>query len=92
MKLLSLKYWTCSIEKELIRANYAPSPSVNHNHTPFLELIMLQKPLRKQLCVGVNLRQNATKLKLKPTSNYTKSIKTFVISYTKMKDENIMSP
>ena len=36
--------------------------------------------------------ENTSKLKLKPTSNYTKSIKTFVVSYTKCKEESIMSP
>ena len=36
--------------------------------------------------------ENTSKLKLKPTSSYTKSIKTFVVSYTKCKEENIMSP
>ena len=30
-------------------------------------------------------------LKFKPTSNYPKSIKTFVVKYTKGKEENIMS-
>ena len=52
----------------------------------------LQAPRGKQLCVGLNLRQNISKLKLKPTSNYTKSIKTVVVSYTKGKEGNIMSP
>ena len=37
------------------------------------------------------MRLNISKLKLKPTSNYTKSIKTFVVSYTKRKEENIES-
>ena len=35
------------------------------------------------------LKKNISKLKLKPTSNYIKSIKTFVISYTKRTEENI---
>ena len=37
-------------------------------------LYTLQKPWGKLLCVGLNMRQNISKLKLKPTSNYTKSI------------------
>ena len=52
----------------------------------------LQTPRGKRLCVGLNLRQNISKLKLKPTLNYTKNIKTFVVSYTKGTEENIMTP
>ena len=69
---------------------------VLNKHAPlrknFLELIMLltlQKPWGKWLSVGLNLRQNISKLNLKPTSNFTKSIKTFVVSYTKGKEENM---
>ena len=32
------------------------------------------------------------KTKLRPTSNYTKGVKTFVVRYAKAKEENIMSP
>ena len=52
----------------------------------------LQKLWGKWLCVGLNLRLNISELKLKPTSNSTKSIKTFVVSYTKGKEENMMRP
>ena len=55
-------------------------------------LHVLEKLLGRRLCVGLNLRQNISKLKLKPTSNYTLNIETFVVSYTKRKKENIMSP
>ena len=37
------------------------------------------------------MRQNISKPKFKPTSNYTKSIKIFAISYTRGKEENIES-
>ena len=47
------------LRKKLLRANHAPC---------------IKKTLRKGLCVGFNLKQNISKLKLKPTSNYTKSI------------------
>ena len=57
---------------------------VLNKHAPlkkeFLELIMfhtLQKPWGKRLSVGLNLRQYISKVKLKPTSNYTKSMKLF---------------
>ena len=64
------------LRKKLLRANHAPC---------------IKKTLRKGLCVGFNLKQNISKLKLKPTSNYTKSITTFAVRYTKGKEENIMS-
>ena len=35
------------------------------------------------------MKQNISKLKLKPTSNYTKSIKILTVSYTRGKEENI---
>ena len=53
-----------------------------------LELIMLhklQKASGELLCVDLNLRQNISKLTLRPTSNNTKSRKTFVISYKREK-------
>ena len=65
------------LRKNLLRANHAPC---------------IKKTLRKGLWVGLNLRQNISKLKLRPTSNYTKGIKTFVVRYAKAKEENIMSP
>ena len=37
------------------------------------------------------MRQTISKLKLKPTSNYKKSVNFFVVSYTKKKEENIVS-
>ena len=49
----------------------------------------LQTPRGKRLCVGLNLRRNISKLKLKPT--YTKNIKTVVVSYIKGKEENVRS-
>ena len=52
----------------------------------------LQEPCGNRLCAGLNLKENISKLKLKPTAKYTKSIKTFVVSYTKRKEKNIMSP
>ena len=55
---------------------------VLNKHAPLkknvLKLIMLytlQKPCGKRLCLGLNLRQNISKVKFKLTSNYTKSIK-----------------
>ena len=48
-----------------------------------LELIMHRKAIMHRPQLG--------KPRLKPTSNCTKSIKTFVISYIKGKEENIMS-
>ena len=38
-----------------------------------------QKPWEKLLCVDFNLRQNVSKLKLKPISNYTESRKSSVV-------------
>ena len=46
---------------------------------------ILQKPWGKWLCIGLILRQNISKLKFKPTLNFVKNIKTFVVSYTKRK-------
>ena len=54
-------------------------------------LYTLQKPWAKLLCIGLNLRRNMSKQKLKPNSNYAKSIKTFIVSYTRWKEESLMS-
>ena len=43
----------------------------------------LQKPRGKGLCVGLNLRQNISKIKFKPTLNYTENIKTCSKLYKK---------
>ena len=65
---------------------------VLNKHVPLernsLELIMLhtlQKSSGELLCVDLNLRQNISKLTLRPTSNYIKSRKTFVVSYEREK-------
>ena len=50
------------------------------------------KTLKKAIIRSLSFRQNFSKLKPKPTSNYTKSIKTFVVIYTKGEEENNMSP
>ena len=55
------------------------------NHAPYIK----KKPRVKLLCIGLNLKQNISKLKLKPISNYSKNIKTSVVSYTRRKEENI---
>ena len=75
--------------------------------TTFIEVLNRHAPLRKKLLranyapyITKTLRkaimrrsQLETKyLQTKPTSNYTKRIKTFVVSYTKGKEGNIMSP
>ena len=64
------------LRKKFFRANHAPC---------------ITKTLQKAIMRKSQL-ENISKLKLKPTSNYTKSLKTFVVSYTKYKEENIMSP
>ena len=75
--------------------------------TTFIEVLNRHAPLRKKLLranyapyITKTLRkaimrrsQLETKyLQTKPTSNYTKRIKTFVVSYTKGKEGNIMNP
>ena len=76
LKKLSLTFWTNTPHWEKIS----------------IELIMphtWQKPWGKLLCVDLKLRQNISKLKLKPTSNYTKSRKTFAVNYAEVKKENM---
>ena len=58
------------LRKKFLRANHAP---------------YIAKTLRKAIILGLNLSQNISKRKLKPTSNYIKNIKTFVLIYKKGK-------
>ena len=54
-----------SLEKKFVRANDA---------------LYITKTLRKPVMHRSQIEKNISKLKLKPTSNYTKSIKNFVVS------------
>ena len=58
------------------------------NHVPYIAKFYTLQNLR----VDLYLRQSTSKLNHKPTSNYPKNAeKTFVVSYTREKEENCMS-
>ena len=65
------------LRKKFLRANHA---------------LYITKTLRKAIMRRSQLETKYHKLKPKPISNYTKSIKTFVVSYAEGKEENIMTP
>ena len=65
------------LKKKLFRANHAP---------------YIAKTLRKAIMRRSQLETKHLKIKTQTDLKLTKSIKTFVVSYTKGKEENIMSP
>ena len=80
LKLLSLLNKHAPLKEKLLRANHA---------------LFITKTLRKAIMCRSQLETKCLKSKTLQTirtSNYTKSIKTFVVSYTKGKEENIISP
>ena len=65
------------LRKNFLRANHA---------------LYITKTLRKAIMQRSQLHTKYFKTKTQTDLNYTKNIKTFVVSYTKWKEKNIMSP